>query len=188
MTPAPGGRSGGAAEPEPTRSSGDLLRRLSGTATRLAAEVGGPLRRVSVQAEGAAVELEWEPGALALASRRPPAGIDGGANGGVEANGDGDPRPDPARGDDDAALVRSPMVGTFYHAPAPGEPPFVSIGGEVGPDTVVGIIEAMKLMNQVTADRIGVVRQVLVPDGRSVEFDQPLFALDMLPDPEGRDR
>jgi acetyl-CoA carboxylase biotin carboxyl carrier protein len=75
-------------------------------------------------------------------------------------------------------VVRSPMVGTFYHAPAPGEPPFVSVGGMVEPDTVIGIVEAMKLMNRITADRTGVVQDVLVPDGQPVEFEQPLLVLD----------
>jgi acetyl-CoA carboxylase biotin carboxyl carrier protein len=85
-------------------------------------------------------------------------------------------------------VVRAPMVGTFYHAPAPGEPPFVSVGGTVDADTVIGIVEAMKLMNQITADQSGVVRDVLAPDGRPVEFEQPLLLLDPLPDQDQGDR
>ena len=81
----------------------------------------------------------------------------------------------------DALLVRAPMVGTFYHAAAPADAPFVAVGGVVAPDTVVGIIEAMKLMNRITADQHGVVREVLVDNGQPVEFEQPLIVLDPLP-------
>ena len=70
------------------------------------------------------------------------------------------------------------MVGTFYRAPEPGAAPFVTVGDLVRPGQVVGIVEAMKLMNEVTAERAGRVTEVLVDDGRPVEYDQPLVALD----------
>ena len=74
--------------------------------------------------------------------------------------------------------VRSPMVGTFYRAPAPGAPPFVEAGSRVEPDTVVGIIEVMKLMNQIEAGVGGVVKEILVGNAETVEHGQPLMLID----------
>jgi len=74
-------------------------------------------------------------------------------------------------------LVRAPMVGTFFRAPAPGAPPFVEPGSRVAPETTVCIIEVMKLMNSICAERAGVVTHVLVADGEPVEHGQPLIAI-----------
>ena len=74
-------------------------------------------------------------------------------------------------------LLRSPMVGTFFRAPAPTSPPFVEIGQAVKAGDTVCIVEAMKMMNQIAADRDGVVEAILVEDGAVVEFDQPLLAI-----------
>lgn len=74
-------------------------------------------------------------------------------------------------------IVKSPMVGTFYRSSAPGTPPFVEIGSEVKEGATLCIIEAMKLLNEIDADKGGVVKQVLVENGQSVEFGQPLFIL-----------
>lgn len=78
---------------------------------------------------------------------------------------------------DDEFIVRSPMLGTFYSAPKPGEAPFVQEGQSVDADAVLCIIEVMKLMNSVPAGEAGAIRRVLVRDGELVEFDQPLFVL-----------
>lgn len=78
----------------------------------------------------------------------------------------------------DAPAVRAPMVGTFYRASAPDAPPFVEAGSKVEPGTVVGIIEVMKLMNQVEAGLSGVVKEVLVGNAQSVERGQPLMLID----------
>ena len=77
----------------------------------------------------------------------------------------------------DASLleIRAPMLGTFYGAPKPGAAPFVAIGGQVGADSAVGIIEVMKLMNSISAGVEGVLVEVLVRDGDLVEFDQVLM-------------
>ncbi len=75
------------------------------------------------------------------------------------------------------ALVRAPMVGTFYRAPEPGARPFVEPGSRVAPDTVVCIIEVMKLMSSVSAGVAGVVQHVLVENARPVEFGQALIAI-----------
>ena len=74
-------------------------------------------------------------------------------------------------------VVRSPMVGTFYASPSPGSPAFVSVGQHVKPGDVICIIEAMKMMNQIEADKAGIVEAILVTDGEPVEFDQPLITI-----------
>ena len=71
--------------------------------------------------------------------------------------------------------VKSPMIGTFYRAPSPESASYVEVGTEVHPDTVVCIIEAMKVMNEIKAEVKGVVTQVLVENAKPVEFGQPLF-------------
>ncbi|HOV62072.1 MAG TPA: acetyl-CoA carboxylase biotin carboxyl carrier protein [Candidatus Hydrogenedentes bacterium] len=73
--------------------------------------------------------------------------------------------------------IDSPMVGTFYDAPGPGEPPFVQPGDTVDAGQVVCIVEAMKIMNEVTAKVPAIVEQVLVRNGEPVEYGQPLFAV-----------
>jgi acetyl-CoA carboxylase biotin carboxyl carrier protein len=74
--------------------------------------------------------------------------------------------------------IVSPMVGTFYRAPAPGSEPFVSVGDRVEIGEVLCVIEAMKLMNEIEADRSGVIKKVLVEDNQPVEFGQPLFLVE----------
>jgi acetyl-CoA carboxylase biotin carboxyl carrier protein len=71
--------------------------------------------------------------------------------------------------------AKSPMIGTFYRAPSPESAPYVEVGTEVSPETVVCIIEAMKVMNEIKAEVKGVVTQVLVENAKPVEFGQPLF-------------
>ncbi|MEY4590071.1 MAG: acetyl-CoA carboxylase, biotin carboxyl carrier protein [Pseudomonadota bacterium] len=73
--------------------------------------------------------------------------------------------------------VKSPMVGTFYRASSPGSQPFAVVGQKVNVGDVICIIEAMKMMNQIEADRAGVVEAVLLEDGQPVEFDQPLIII-----------
>jgi len=71
--------------------------------------------------------------------------------------------------------IKSPMIGTFYRAPTPEAASYVEIGGEVTPETVICIIEAMKVMNEIKAEVKGVITQVLVENAKPVEFGQPLF-------------
>ncbi|RUR36595.1 acetyl-CoA carboxylase biotin carboxyl carrier protein [Vreelandella populi] len=73
--------------------------------------------------------------------------------------------------------VNSPMVGTFYRSPAPGAKSFVEVGDTVKQGDTVCIVEAMKMMNQIEADRDGVVEAILVEDGEPVEFDQPMIVI-----------
>lgn len=73
--------------------------------------------------------------------------------------------------------IKSPMVGTFYRAPSPEAVPYVDIGAEVNPESPVCIIEAMKVMNEIKSELKGVITQVLVENGKPVEFGQPLFKI-----------
>ncbi|MFI0793383.1 MULTISPECIES: acetyl-CoA carboxylase biotin carboxyl carrier protein [Micromonospora] len=135
-----------------------VLAGLRRHARALVAELAGPVRRVRLSSGQTALEVEWHGTA-----EQPPA-----------------PRAEPAppREETDRAVVRSPIVGTFYRAPEPGAAPFVAVGDLVRPGQVVGIVEAMKLMNEVTADRAGRVAAVLADDAAPVEYDQPLVALE----------
>ncbi|MCX7900200.1 MAG: acetyl-CoA carboxylase biotin carboxyl carrier protein, partial [Methylocystis sp.] len=74
--------------------------------------------------------------------------------------------------------IKSPMVGTFYRAPSPEAEPYVTVGKEVEEDTVVCIIEAMKVMNEIKAETKGVIRKILVENATPVEFGQPLFLVE----------
>lgn len=73
--------------------------------------------------------------------------------------------------------VKSPMVGTFYRSPSPGTAAFIEVGKQVKAGDVICIIEAMKMMNQIEADKSGVIEAILVEDGNPVEFDQPLVTI-----------
>ncbi|MBO4143011.1 acetyl-CoA carboxylase biotin carboxyl carrier protein [Micromonospora tulbaghiae] len=144
----------------------DGLRRQ---ARKLVADLAGPVRRVRLRSGESVLEVEWHDPAPPAQRVAEPAGVL------------------PARAAEPAArtapatdrpAVRSPVVGTFYRAPEPGAMPFVAVGDLVRPGQVVGIVEAMKLMNEVTAGQAGRVVEVLVDDGKPVEYDQPLIALE----------
>ncbi len=74
-------------------------------------------------------------------------------------------------------IVKAPMVGTFYRAPNPNSPPFVEVGASVKEGQSLCIIEAMKLLNEIEADKTGVIKEILVENGEPVEFGQPLFVI-----------
>jgi acetyl-CoA carboxylase biotin carboxyl carrier protein len=80
--------------------------------------------------------------------------------------------PPPATGE---VEIKSPMIGTFYRSPSPEAASYIEVGTDVNPDTVVCIIEAMKVMNEIKAEVKGVITQVLVENAKPVEFGQPLF-------------
>ncbi len=73
--------------------------------------------------------------------------------------------------------IKSPMIGTFYRSPSPESGAYIEIGTEVGPETVVCIIEAMKVMNEIKAEAKGVITQIMVENAKPVEFGQPLFKI-----------
>ena len=74
-------------------------------------------------------------------------------------------------------ILHSPMVGTFYRSPSPSSPAFVEVGQSVNVGDVICIVEAMKMMNQIEADKAGKIAAILVDNGQAVEFDQPLFSI-----------
>jgi acetyl-CoA carboxylase biotin carboxyl carrier protein len=83
----------------------------------------------------------------------------------------------PATPVEEGYAITAPMIGTFYSSPAPGEPPFVQVGDHVEVGQVIGIIEAMKIMNEIAADRSGVVKEILVANAQAVEYGSPLIRL-----------
>jgi acetyl-CoA carboxylase biotin carboxyl carrier protein len=103
-----------------------------------------------------------------------PAVPGGGNTSGVEAAGSAAP----AGNGKPAHQVASPMVGTFYRAPAPEAPPFVEVGDTVRPGQILCILEAMKLMNELESEVGGVVRKILVENGQPVEYGQVLFEIE----------
>ncbi|MEW6695003.1 Biotin carboxyl carrier protein of acetyl-CoA carboxylase [Tepidimonas thermarum] len=86
--------------------------------------------------------------------------------------------PEAAPADVAGHVIKSPMVGTFYRAPSPGAKPFVEVGQAVKEGEPVCIIEAMKILNEIEADRAGVIKAILVENGQAVEYGQPLFVLE----------
>jgi len=77
----------------------------------------------------------------------------------------------------DVVIVRSPMVGTFYGASAPDQPPYVNSGQQIKEGDVLCIVEAMKLMNEIKSEMGGTILEILVSNGQPVEYDQPLFKI-----------
>ncbi|MFU8852306.1 acetyl-CoA carboxylase biotin carboxyl carrier protein [Micromonospora sp. SL1-18] len=147
--------------------SDEVLDGLRRHARKLVAELAGPVRRVRLRSGETVLEVEWHgPADADPAPRTGPGSV-------AEPVAETVPAPD-------RLAVRAPVVGTFYRAPEPGAAPFVAVGDVVRPGQVVGIVEAMKLMNEVTADQAGHVVEVLVSDGKPVEYDQPLLALEPL--------
>lgn len=79
--------------------------------------------------------------------------------------------------DEDLYIVKSPMVGTFYTSPSPDKAPFVSVGDTVNTSSILCIIEAMKLMNEIESEVSGTIKEILVKNGEMVEYGQPLFKI-----------
>jgi len=86
--------------------------------------------------------------------------------------------PPPERAPASTDAIEAPMLGTFYRSPAPGEPPFVDVGSAVEPDTIVCIIEVMKMMNSVHAGIAGTITEICVANGDPVEYGTPLFRVE----------
>lgn len=134
---------------------GDVLHSVRQTAADLLAQSPIPPRTVSVRAGSVAIELTFDPNDAPVVAAEPvvseaPSGAD---------------------------VLAASTVGVFYRSPSPGAAPFVKEGDQVVPGQQVAIIEAMKLMLPIEADRPGRIAEVLVKDGSSVEFGQPLFRI-----------
>ncbi len=84
----------------------------------------------------------------------------------------------PAKAEISGHIVRSPMVGTFYRTPSPDAKAFVEVGQKVNVGDTLCIVEAMKMMNQIEADKSGVVKAILIESGQPVEFDEPLVVIE----------
>ena len=87
------------------------------------------------------------------------------------------PPPEKKEEDKNIVEIKSPMVGTFYRAPSPESPPYVQAGDRVNPETVLCIVEAMKLMNEIKAEMSGTIVDILVENGQPVEYGQPMFKI-----------
>jgi acetyl-CoA carboxylase biotin carboxyl carrier protein len=129
----------------------DLARALEGTATS----------RLRISAGGFAIEIERDGTPIVAAS------------GGATAAGSAAPAA--AAGQ---LPVLAPLVGVFYHAASPGARPFVQVGDRVERGQVIGIVEAMKVMNEVTSDYRGVISEILVENGEAVQYEQRLMVID----------
>ncbi|HEY2668955.1 MAG TPA: acetyl-CoA carboxylase biotin carboxyl carrier protein [Rugosimonospora sp.] len=156
-----------------------VLAVLRQQARLLVAEVAGPLRRIQIRRGDAVVEIEWH-GERRAAEPAEPAAAWWAAPPSGPAAAPEPPGPDVSRpvGEAGKHSIVSPMVGTFYRAAEPGATPFVTVGDLIEPGRVIGVVEAMKLMNEITAGHAGRVLDVLVDDGQPVEFGQALIALD----------
>lgn len=167
-TEGPADRPSGAPLPE----VGAVLEAVCRSVTELARSTPKPPRRIRMQDGQTRVEIEW-PDPLRAAD---PSGAP--ADAALFADESGGPAADPA---DPPAYVRAPMVGTFYHASSPDSPPFVQVGDVIQQGQQVGVLEAMKIMNNVTAELGGRVVEVFVGNAQRVEFDEPLLALEPVP-------
>ena len=90
---------------------------------------------------------------------------------------DAQPQPEADNDDDGLIDITSPIIGTFYATPSPDSEPYVHLGSEVGPETVVCVVEAMKVMNEIKAETTGSITKIMVTNGQAVEFGQVLFKI-----------
>ena len=125
----------------------------------------------AVMRQSSITELDLDLGDVSLRLRRPTSDHDGGEmrleNQSLT----------PTESDPPEVLITAPMIGTFYAAATPGAQPFVAEGDEIYTGQTIGIIEAMKIMNEIAADRAGVVEAILVGNGQPVEYGSPLMRL-----------
>ncbi|GAA3383082.1 acetyl-CoA carboxylase biotin carboxyl carrier protein [Cryptosporangium minutisporangium] len=154
-------------------SDADGLRVLREEVSSLVKTIPGPVASIALRRGDCSVEVTWASGAASGAAAAPlavPAPSSGAAS-------DLPDDPSPAVADPSLSQVVAPLVGTFYQAPEPGAAPFVREGDRVAPGDTIGIVEAMKLMNPIHPTEAGTVVEVLVADGASVEYGQPLVTL-----------
>lgn len=177
-----------AAERDAAQADGIGLAGVREEVEQLVRQLDGPVARVVARSGEAMIEIEWsrpaEPGPPAAAAAVQPQALPQPANGAVSANGagaNGSANGAPGAAPADEPLqhaVCAPLVGTFYVAPEPNASPFVRPGDVVDASTTIGIIEAMKMMNHISAERAGRVRELLVANGEAVEFGQELVRIE----------
>ncbi len=150
----------------------DLMKRSE--LTEFAVEEEGFKLKIRRDLNGTPVVMSNGGSAAPFPTGRDAAGGSTGAQAGAAVN------PSAAAGDKEEAgvtYVKAPMVGTFYRAPSPESPPFIDVDAKVAENTVVCIIEAMKIMNEIQAETKGAVIEVLVENGQPVEYGQRLFKI-----------
>lgn len=156
----------------PLSEVGAVLEAVCRSVTELARSTPKPPSRIRMQDGQTRVEIEWpdplraaDPSAQSAVAAIP-ADLPDAADSGASA--------------EQRTYVRAPMVGTFYQSSAPDSPPFVQVGDVIQPGQQVGVLEAMKIMNNVTAEAGGRVVEVLAGNAQRVEFDEPLIALESI--------
>jgi len=129
------------------------------------------LNQLEVEQEGFRVSLQKQPTGQVISALYPPASAPSApAASAAEVVG-------AALAAETGKAIEAPMVGTFYRAPAPDAPPYVDVGSAIGEDTVVCILEAMKVMNEIKAGLRGTIEKIMVENGQPVEYGQPLFTV-----------
>ena len=136
------------------------------------AEADGKVRIVKGGAPGAQMVPTY------MAPPMAPYGGSAGAPAPLAPGGAAPEAAEPASPEDGWHIVRSPMVGTFYRSASPGSDAFAEVGAQVKEGQSICIIEAMKIMNEIEADKAGTVRKIFCDNGQAVEFGQPLFAVE----------
>ena len=126
--------------------------------------------RISRYASSGVAPVSSAPAAVTIPAAVPPAAVEPAAHPAAEAAAE--------KAVPTGHTINSPMVGTFYRAPSPGASPFVEIGQRVNAGDTLCIIEAMKMLNQIEADKAGVVEAILVDNAEPVEYGQPLFVIE----------
>ena len=152
----------------------DLESRLEQPVTATTDVLIGHVRElIALMSRGGISELDLSTGDVSIRLR--------GSNGQVQSAVNGAPvliaHQTPVPVEPEGHLITAPMIGTYYACPAPGESPFVQIGDEVEVGQVIGIIEAMKIMNEIISDRSGIVTEILVENAQAVEYGSPLVRL-----------
>jgi acetyl-CoA carboxylase biotin carboxyl carrier protein len=167
----------------PFAEVGSVLEAVCRNVTELAKAAPKPPSRIRMEDGQTRVEVEWHHAPHHAEVPHAPAAQPAASVATVTTSAG----PGPAAGEpaDTRTYVRSPIVGTFYHAGAPDAPPFVQVGDVVQPGQQVGVLEAMKMMSSVAADQGGRVVEVLAGNAQRVEFDQPLIALEPVTADEG---
>ncbi|MGW3286182.1 acetyl-CoA carboxylase biotin carboxyl carrier protein [Streptomyces sp. NPDC001002] len=138
----------------------------------LAGELPGTLRRITLRAGSLSVDVEWDNAPAAPVAAVAPAAPAASAAPPAQA-----PAAETQQPPAGVVQVVAPLVGTYYQAPSPGADPFVQVGDTVEAGQQLAVIEAMKLLNSITAEVRGVVHAIHVRDGEVVEYDQPLIDL-----------
>jgi acetyl-CoA carboxylase biotin carboxyl carrier protein len=183
-TPVKGLNGADRSAPSPAHSVLDSVCR---SATELARAVPKPPKRIRLQYGQTSVEVEWppepaEPAPQPAAQSPAQPGTQSAAQSAAQPG--AQPGAQQAHSAQEAQTSRgthylcAPTVGTFYHSPEPGAPPYITVGDVVRPGQPVGVLEVMKMMSPVEADAAGRVVEILVPDAHSVEYQQRLLALE----------